>query len=280
MIEHVLVDQFTSQIENVTGTAFVVAEFRAEENRAKYPLYHDPVVGLFLNEHSRRAADRVAASFPPAGEPVRIRTKYFDDALEKHLRSGFRQVVILGAGLDTRAARKRAEGVTYFEIDDAATLALKRARYEQEDIAVNAKFIAGNYVTDGLTDLLRGNGFDCDAPAYFIWEGNTMYLRMDSVRDVLTELKASVRDFRLSFDYMADSVVTNTTGDAGITRLVESFAVMGAPWISGIRDMQVLARELSFNLVENVKMSDLFRAYRFAPSRTPMFSFYSVCTVG
>ena len=42
-----------SQIKDVSGTAFVVAEFRAEENRAATPLYRDSVVGLFLSEESR-----------------------------------------------------------------------------------------------------------------------------------------------------------------------------------------------------------------------------------
>jgi O-methyltransferase involved in polyketide biosynthesis len=100
-----------SQIRNVSGTAFVVAEFRAEENRAATPLYRDSVVGLFLSDDSRHAAGIVAASFPPVKDMVKIRTKYFDDVLEKHLVDQFRQLVVLGAGLDTRAVRKRAAGV-------------------------------------------------------------------------------------------------------------------------------------------------------------------------
>ena len=88
-------------------------------------------MGLFLNEDTKRAAGRVAASFPPVKDIVKIRTKYFDDRLEQQLRSGVRQVVLLGAGLDTRAVRKRAPGVTYFEIDEAATLEVKRACYER-----------------------------------------------------------------------------------------------------------------------------------------------------
>ena len=42
-----------AEIKNVSGTAFVVAEFRAEENEEEYPLYQDSVVGLFLNEDTR-----------------------------------------------------------------------------------------------------------------------------------------------------------------------------------------------------------------------------------
>ena len=152
-----------------------------------------------------------------------------------------RQVVILGAGLDTRAVRKPAAGVTYFEIDDAATLSVKQACYQQQGIDVNVKFIPGNYVTDGLIALLEQNDFDFDLPTYLIWEGNTMYLPLDSDKQILTQLRKHVRRFRLSFDYMAEAVISKTTGDPGITRLVESFAAMGAPWLSGIRDIQSLA---------------------------------------
>src|SRR5215467_13814706 len=119
-------EALVATIKNVNGTAFVVAEFRAEENTEPAPLYLDPIVGLFLNDDSKQAAERVAASFPPSRELVRIRTKYLDDMLEEQLRSNVRPVVILGAGLDTRAVRKRSAGVSYFEIDDPATLRMKQ----------------------------------------------------------------------------------------------------------------------------------------------------------
>ena len=86
------------------------------ENHQLRPLYRDPVVEMFLDEDTRHAAKLIADSFPPVKDMVRIRTKYLDDTLDRHIASGFRQVVILGAGLDTRAVRKQAAGVTYFEI--------------------------------------------------------------------------------------------------------------------------------------------------------------------
>src|SRR5215510_6472768 len=262
-------------IQNVSGTAFVVAEFRAQENAEVKPLYRDSIVGLFLNEETKRAAGSVAASFPLVKDLVRIRTKYLDDMLQTQILSGLRQVVILGAGLDTRAVRKSAPGVTYFEIDDAATLELKQTCYEQHEINVNVKFIPGNYVTDGLIDLLKRNDFNFDLPTYFIWEGNTMYLPITSTRHILTQLRKNVEQFRISFDYMADVVISKTTGDSGITRLVESFANMGAPWLSGIRDVQRFARELSLNLIENFKTADLYKMYWLGrPITSPIFNFY------
>jgi len=71
----------TAEIQTVTGTAFIVAEWRAEENAEARPLYRDPIVPLFLSAETRKAAERIAASFPPIKKVVRIRTRYFDERL-------------------------------------------------------------------------------------------------------------------------------------------------------------------------------------------------------
>ena len=76
-------------------------------------------------------------------------------------------------------------------------------------------------------------------------------------------------------------VESQTTGDAGVTRLVESFASMGAPWLSGIRDIQSLAREGGLSLIEHFTTSELGRTYRLGRALTsPIFDFYSVCSLG
>jgi len=79
---------------------------------------------------------------------------------------------------------------------------------------------------------------------------------------------------------MAEAVILKTTGDTGITNLVESFASMGAPWISGISDIQGFVRELSLNVVENFKSAELYQTYwPWRPMSSPIFEFYSVCTL-
>jgi methyltransferase (TIGR00027 family) len=221
------------------------------------------------------------ASFPPSRDLVKIRTKYLDDMLEKQLRSNVRQIVILGAGLDTRAVRKHSAAVSYFEIDDPVTLRLKQASYERHGFDINVTFIPGDYVRDGLIALLARSRFVFDLPTYFIWEGNTMYLSRDYTRQVLTELKTHVSQFELSFDYMAESVVAKTTGDPAITSLVESFERMGAPWGSGIGDIHALAHDAGLKVVEYFRTAELYRKYwTRRPMTSPIFNFYSVCTLG
>ena len=267
-------------VTSVTGTAFVVAEYRAEENYAVEPLYRDDVVGIFLSAASRRAAANAAAGFPLVKELVKIRTRYLDDMLDRQIAAGCRQVVLLGAGLDTRAVRKGAPGVRFFEIDDAATMALKRYGLSQHRLAADACFIDGNYVTDGMLSLLVANGLDVDAPTFVIWEGNTMYLDEAADRAILRQLREGLQRVRVSFDYFEPAMITRTTGDAGLTRMADNFTRMNAPWVTGFADLHALAASAGLVVLEDVTTGTLSRVYRPRAARPAFGPFYAIATLG
>jgi methyltransferase (TIGR00027 family) len=212
-------------------------------------------------------------------ELVKLRTKYFDDTLDAQIAAGCRQVVVLGAGLDTRSVRKAAAGVMYFEIDDGGTIDLKRACLARHGMLGDTRFIAGNYVSDGMMRLLLANGFDPELPTYVIWEGNTMYLPRSVDAAILRELRANIDTFAVSFDYFAEAMIERTTGVAGLTRMTENFAAMNAPWVTGFDDVAELADEVGLRVADNVTTGALHRLYR--PSLpSPVFgSYYSVCTL-
>jgi methyltransferase (TIGR00027 family) len=266
-------------IEDVTGTAFVVAEYRAEENRELKPIYRDPIVSVFLSDASRQAAERVSSRFPPVKDMVKTRTRYFDDMLEAQIAAGIRQVLILGSGLDTRAVRKQSAAVRYFEIDDLETIELKRRCYAEARIDPGVTLIAGNYFRDGVIELLRSHGFEFDQPTYVIWEGNVMYMPLANDKQIMLQLARYVNRFRLSFDYLTEAVITKTTGNEGLTTLVDSFEAMRAPWLSGIDDVHSFARELGVRVIENVTTGELYSRYRGRPALSPIFQHYSICTV-
>jgi hypothetical protein len=97
----------------------------------------------------------------------------------------------------------------------------------------------------------------------------------------LSDLRNHVQRFCVSFDYMSDRVVARTTGDPGITRMVESFARMGAPWLTGFRDIRAFARELRLNVIDNFPTAGLHQSYwPGRPMASPIFNHYSVCTLG
>ncbi len=269
-----------SEVREVTGTAFVVAEFRARENDEAHPLYTDRVVPIFLDERTRAAADRIRADFPAGEHMPRLRTRYYDDRLGEQIAQGCKQVVILGSGLDTRPVRKAAPGVAYFEIEDAGTLDLKRARYSETGTDARVTLISANYVTSGVIALLEANGFDRGLPSFFIWEGNTMYLTSTRVMKVLNDLKDNVRRFAISFDYMDEAVVGMTTGEEGATAFVERFAGMGAPWTYGLDDLPALAREAGLAVADATTVGKLFRLYwPDRPMQSVIYDHYGLCTL-
>ena len=108
-----------------------------------------------------------------------------------------------------------------------------------------------------------------------------MYLPSDSNRAIMEELRGNLRDFRLSFDYLAGAVITKTTGEAGMTRMAENFANIGAPWVTGFDDISAVAGKVKLRVIDNLTTDELHRVYRRDTlSEPPVFGpYYSVCTL-
>src|SRR5208283_4155148 len=114
-------------MEDVARTALMVAAFRAKESNRPNRLFNDPLSSVLAGENALRVA---ANNHRDERLPyLAIRTKFFDDWLEKIVDSSLRQVVLLGAGMDTRAFRLRwPDGVQLWEIDCRELLDLKQTR--------------------------------------------------------------------------------------------------------------------------------------------------------
>jgi methyltransferase (TIGR00027 family) len=112
------------------------------------------------------------------------RTQFYDDAVKAALDEGTRQVVVIGAGYDSRAWRFARPGVQFFEIDQAATQADKRRRAP----AGGPRYVSADAGGGGGGELLRASGFVEGAPTIFTVEGVTMYLTEAQVDALLCEL--------------------------------------------------------------------------------------------
>jgi len=276
-------------------TAGYMALFRALESTrpAGCRLFADPFAAHFLNPSLRTAVWLSRFSplralvnwytdrrLPGACTSAIARTKLIDEALLAALEAGIRQVVILGAGLDTRAVRKRREGLAFFEIDDKATLDFKEKTYGRHGIKAALALIPANYAKEDWITLLIEQGFDPDLRTHVIWEGNSMYLPIAAVNQTLAAIRDRMPDATLSFDYFASKVADNRTGDPKITALTDYFAQAGAPWVTGIDDIKAFADQQGMQLVETCLVSNLHR--RYWPSRimnVNFLNYYFVCTL-
>jgi methyltransferase (TIGR00027 family) len=187
-------------------TAEVVCLFRALEQRRSPDkrIVDDPYAHLFLGRSFKAALAAAGAAGPLGALPARIlpgvaafvlaRHRFIDDALAQALsRTGperVEQVVVLGAGYDTRAYRFAAAlaGRPVFEVDFPSTgrrkddLVRKRARDLPGTLV---RRVEVDFLTETFDGPLVGAGFLRGARTFFIWEGVSMYLTRAAVKQTL-----------------------------------------------------------------------------------------------
>jgi len=139
---------------------------------------------------------------------IQMRTRQLDDTLRAFAGRAGDQVVLLGAGYDSRASRLRTSlpGVRFFEVDHGATQAAKRRRLRETGVdAGAASYVAFDLEREepaALPERLAAAGLDRSRPTLTIWEGVTMYLSEGAAsRTVLAVRDCGGEGSRLAFDY-------------------------------------------------------------------------------
>jgi methyltransferase (TIGR00027 family) len=182
---------------------------RATERRrsAEERIVDDPYAAFFLGpvlrtalatwEASGRFGDLAERFSPGLVTWVLCRHRYIDDCLERALRENVGQVVLLGAGYDTRAyrfARELADRPV-FEVDHPATSRRKArivARHERELPSANVHAVEVDFQKDALSERLGAAGFRTGLRTFVVWEGVSMYLTRTAVKQTLGEVRELV----------------------------------------------------------------------------------------
>ncbi|MFB7737070.1 class I SAM-dependent methyltransferase [Streptomyces sp. NPDC056112] len=259
-------------------TAVLVCQGRAAANgRAGAGQFADPVAVALLRVAERTPVDQVRANTPPNGwqertayESVRAcaevvvpRTVAIDEALRAHVTG---QLVILGAGLDTRAWRMPELAQTdVWEVDHPASQQDKRARLaeaapvlrgpdegdllaaELPAIARTVRFTPVDFAVDDLGAALDAAGHDPAAPTTWLWEGVVPYLTRDEVRATVAALAArTVPGSALVVNYQAPSA--RAAAGRLLTRVLGSSVTSGEPWRSLWRPQRMAALLAEYGL--------------------------------
>jgi len=137
---------------------------------------------------------------------------------------GVRQVVVLGAGWDTRAYGWLAEAnIRTFEADTPPTQRVKTTALERAGIdATHVRFVETDFGQRSWLDALQEHGFDPALPSYILWEGVTMYLEEDAVRSTLASLENLAPGSRIAFDYLSRELVDGAPPFGPIGKLMAS----------------------------------------------------------
>ncbi len=141
---------------------------------------------------------------------INSRTEFFDQIMEKNIDS-MNQVVFMGAGFDTRAFKYcKGKNIKVFELDKENTQnykieALRKAGIEHDWIT----FVPIDFNQESWIDKLIDNGFDTSKKAFFLWEGVTLYLEEEGVKQTLKAVaKSSGKGSIITFDFYSKAFIT------------------------------------------------------------------------
>jgi methyltransferase (TIGR00027 family) len=197
--------------------------------------------------------------FAPPGvyEYVIARTKYIDAVFERALADRFDQILIFGAGYDTRALRfqARARHTRIFELDAPRTQQAKIKQLRKRDLSIpaNLVFITIDFEKESLSQKLVLAGFQKDSRNLFVLEGLLMYLEPESVRETFQTIrKYAGKGSRVVFDYIQASVLRHENTLYGEAGLVKSVSKAGEQWQFGIEPGEIG----SFAEAQGLEVSD------------------------
>jgi methyltransferase (TIGR00027 family) len=273
-------------VQAVSRTATVVALWRARESSRSVTtrLFDDPLASAFLSRRLRWALrlsrlpvighavpwSLVDGHWAGSRGTVVARTRYIDDVLGEGLRGGVEQVVILGAGFDSRAYRIRGiERTRVFEVDHPLTQARKREVVTQRLGALppHVTLVSIDFDTETLDTGLQRACYRGDARTFFICEGVTHYLAADAVDALFRYVAASAAvGSRMVFTYIHRAILTESSAFAGAAATLSTVRRGGEPYTFGF-DPAELPRYLTARglvLIEDVGAS-AFRERYLAP---------------
>jgi methyltransferase (TIGR00027 family) len=189
-------------------TALMVARQRAAHQLLDHgSVLYDPFAMKILREDEKDVLQ--FANAHPLASIGRLfttaRSRIAEDALSTAVQRGIRQIVILGAGLDTFALRNphRAREIRIYEIDHPATQAWKRERLDEAQIALPRwlTLVPVDFEQDDVGEKLAAAGFQQNSPAFFTWLGVVPYLAENAIGRTLGYM-SSIQNSEVVFDYM------------------------------------------------------------------------------
>ena len=237
----------------------------------------DPWAHLFVSPGARRAlavwsgswTGRVFRQLGATGTSyVPLRHRFIDEHLAADLDAGVAQVVLLGAGYDTRAYRfaDQLNGRPVFEVDLAPISRAKAAtidKHKKQFPDTNVVRVEIDFESQALTDVLPDAGFSVGEPTFFTWEGVPMYLTRAAVKatlDAVHELSADGSHIAHDMWFLVDQ-----PGPLGTARRAApgTLSLIGEPVTFGVHpeDYEGFLGRHGFRIIDLALASELQARY-------------------
>jgi len=260
----------------------MVAAFRDRATHRPDPLIHDPFAGQVCEPEGYAVADSFEGQWAACELYVALRTAYLDAQIAQWVARGrVGQVVLLGAGLDMRAWRlDEARDIPFFEVDAPASQAYKRERVGTLTLPTDRPgptYVSCNFERDDFMDRLCESGLDLNVPAFFVWEGVTMYLTDEAVAATLARIgqRAEPRSL-LCFDFVGKRMATGDRLRAHNIESRELVEQLNEPMRWGTNHVVPMLAHAGFRFTRVVTFDQLALHFTGSYDRSREFRFQSM----
>ncbi|MEU1788723.1 class I SAM-dependent methyltransferase [Streptomyces sparsogenes] len=261
------------QPRSPSRTARRVAALRAAHQTLDHGrLFRDPLAVRLLDADAEELLGEPDGG-PTASERrafrlfIAARSRFAEDRLAAAVARGVRQLVVLGAGLDTFAYRNphEAAGLAVFEVDHPATQQWKRERLSRAGIPLppSLTFAPVDFERESLGDGLAAAGFDPARPAFFSWLGVVPYLTRDAVFGTLGYIAGLPGGAEAVFDYSEPPSAMTPRARAAHRARAARVAAVGEPFLSYFAPEELAAdlRRTGFAALEDLDAVRLLARY-------------------
>lgn len=257
-------------------TALLVAGYRARATAKPEHVCDDRWAAAFAGEEGIELGKNYDVVYPASEIYTAIRTAFIDRETIRALDSGVRQVVILGAGFDSRAARLARSGVQFFEVDSPSSQEekLRRLRSIPDYPETAATYVACDFEKNDFVERLIEAGFDAGAPAFIVWEGVVCYLTEEAVRSTLRRISDALHPrTSVVFDYFTRDLVEGRSKRAEDALIRGWLDDIGEPIRFGINDILPFLFEEGFRGIHTCSFDEAALELTGTYDRARMFRF-------
>jgi methyltransferase (TIGR00027 family) len=210
------------------------------------------------------------------------RTKYIDDLLEVTIKEGSKQVIILGAGFDTRSVRLDfLKDISIIEIDhpDTSNFKLEILKKNIGHLPRNVNFQQVDFNKQSLNEIAELARISFLLPTTIVWEGVTNYLTEETVYDTFNFTRRFISPFNIIFTYIDKDVLDNPRHFKGTDQLFDNLKNNEEQWTFGFNPNKLTSYLQQFNLALKEDLNATEYRNRYMPERTGIlegYEFYRV----
>jgi methyltransferase (TIGR00027 family) len=194
------------------------------------------------------------------------RTKFIDEILKENINENIEQVLILGAGFDTRAYRLEGiQDIIFYEVDCPETIFKKKERLKKlyKDIPQNVNLLSIDFEENKLEEKMKKSNFNKNKKTLVIWEGVTQYIDKEALNNVLDYLSSIKSESKLLFTYIKKEIIDGSNRSEIDQNIISFAEKMGSPWKTGINraEIEELLENKGLILLKDVGAKDYKKLY-------------------